>query len=123
MTNENQITQQIEEYIAYKRGLGYKIFIEAAELRRFATFTREIGYEGSLTSDLAIRWASLKSTYSQFYMARRLETIHTFAKYIIAFDPSAQMPQLGVFGKAHRRYLHRQRCIFADDRGKKVVFT
>jgi len=50
-----------------------------------------------------MRWASLKSDFSRLYMARRLETIHAFAKYIIAFDPNAQIPQLGVFGKAHGR--------------------
>jgi len=50
-----------------------------------------------------MQWASLKSSYSRFYMARRLETIHTFAVYVSAFDNSAQIPQIGVFGKCHGR--------------------
>ena len=103
MLSENLITHQIDEYITYKQSLGYKISVESSELRRFADFTRSIDYNGSLTSDLAIRWASQKSTYTRFYMARRLETIHTFAKYITAFDPNAQIPQMGIFGKAHIR--------------------
>lgn len=72
-------------------------------MKRFADYTKSIDYEGSLTSDLAMCWASLKSDYSRFYMARRLENIHTFAKYIVAFDPEAQLPRLGVFGKSHIR--------------------
>ena len=103
MLNENLLARQIEEYISYKRSLGFQIKIEAEELRRFAAYTRNIGYSGSLTSELAIQWATLKDSYSLWYRARRLETIHTFAKYIIAFDPCAQIPQTGVFGKCHTR--------------------
>jgi site-specific recombinase XerD len=101
--SENLISKQVEEYITYKRSLGFKITVEADELKRFADYTKSIGYEGSLTSELAMSWATLKSDYSRFYMARRLENIHTFAKYIVAFDPDAQLPRLGVFGKSHIR--------------------
>ena len=103
MLNENLLTRQIEEYIAYKRSLGYQIKIEADELRRFAAYTRNSGYNGSLSAGLAMQWATLKDSYSLWYRARRLETVHTFAKYIIAFDPCAQIPQLGAFGKCHTR--------------------
>jgi integrase len=103
MPDENKLTRQIEEYISYKHSLGYKIKIESHELRRFAAFTRNIGYAGSLTSELAMRWSSLNSAHSRFYMARRLETLHTFAKFISAFDPNVQIPQTGAFGKCHRR--------------------
>jgi len=103
MLNENLLTRQIEDYISYKRNLGYKITVEAGELRRFAAYTRTVDYNGSLTSELAIRWASLNPGYSRFYMSRRLETVHTFANYITAFDSNAQIPQAGVFGKCHSR--------------------
>jgi len=103
MLNENLISQQVEEYISYKRSLGYKIKIEADELRRFAAYTKSIDYGGSLTSELSMQWASLKSEYSPFYKARRLEVLHTFAKYVSAFDVLAQIPQMGVFGKCHCR--------------------
>jgi len=103
MLDENLLSKQIEDYITYKRGLGYKITVEARELRRFAAYTRAISYSGSLTSELAIQWASYNTDYSRFYMARRLGNIHTFAKYISAFDPDAQIPHKGVFGRCHGR--------------------
>ena len=115
MLYENLITKQVEEYISYKRSLGYQIIVETGELRRFASYTRSIGHEGSLTSAVAVQWASLKKEYSRFYKARRLETVHTFAKYISAFDADAQIPQLGIFGKSHCRttpYIYTDEEIF-----------
>lgn len=103
MMDNNRITRQIEEYITYKRSLGYIIRIETQELRRFAKYTRTIGYDGPITVELCLQWSSLNSSYSRLYMARRLETLHTFAMYISTFDEGAQVPQNGVFGKAHSR--------------------
>lgn len=111
MLDSNRITQQIEEYIAYKRSLGYVIRVESQELRRFAKYTKEIGYDGSVTSELAVQWASL-GNFTRKYMARRLETLHTFAVYISAFDTEAQIPQNGIFGRAHIR---ANPYIYTDD--------
>jgi len=112
MLDSNRITRQIEENIAYKRSLGYVIKIESQELRRFAKYTRDIGYDGPLTAELAMQWASLDSNFTRKYMARRLETVHTFAVYISAFDTEAQIPQNGAFGKAH---LRTDPYIYTDD--------
>ncbi len=103
MMNNNLISKQVEEYISYKKGLGFQIKIESQELRRFATYTRAIGHEGSITTDLVFQWASLKPEYSRWYMSRRMETVRTFSKYICVFDSEAQMPPKGMFGKCHGR--------------------
>ncbi|TRM11472.1 tyrosine-type recombinase/integrase [Lentibacillus cibarius] len=99
----NLISKQVEEYISYKKALGFQIKIESQQLRRFAAYTVSIGYKSSLTKDVAFQWATLKPEYSRWYMARRMETIRTFAKYICVLDPMAQMPPKGVFGKCHGR--------------------
>lgn len=103
MLDNNRISRQIEEYIVYKHSLGYVIKTESQELRRFAKYTRNIGYNGPITAELSMRWASLDNNFTRKYMARRLETLHTFAVYISVFDAEAQIPQNGVFGKAHQR--------------------
>ena len=112
MLDSNRITRQIEEYITYKRSLGYVIKVESQELRRFAKYTREIGYNGPVMSELAVQWASLDNNFTRKYMARRLETLHTFAVYISAFDAEVQMLQKGIFGKAHMR---TNPYIYTDD--------
>lgn len=99
--NTNLISNQVEEYISYKKGLGFKIKIESDELRRFASYTRSLNYKGSLTIDIALKWVSSKPEYSRYYMTRRLEVIRTFGKYISIFDPNAQVPSKGLFGKCH----------------------
>lgn len=101
--DNNIISMQIEEYISYKKGLGYQLKIESEELRRFAAYTVSIGYEGSLSTEIALLWATLKPNYSRWYMARRMETIRIFAKYISVFDPNTQIPPKGMFGKCHGR--------------------
>ncbi len=100
---DNLISRQVEEYITYKRSLGYKIEVEAQELRRFAAYTVSTGHDGSLSIAIALRWATLKETYSRYYMARRIETVRTFAKYITVFDSKAQISPKGMFGKCHGR--------------------
>ncbi|WP_202708552.1 tyrosine-type recombinase/integrase [Sporosalibacterium faouarense] len=99
----NLISRQVEEYISYKKGLGYQIKIESEELRRFAKYTAAIDHNGSLTEDIAFQWATLKPNYSRWYMARRMETVRTFAKYICVFDPMTEVPPKGMFGKCHGR--------------------
>jgi integrase len=100
---KNLLSSQIEDYISYKRKLGFQIKIESQELRRFATYTVAIGYKDSLSSSIAIKWASLRPDYSRWYMARRLEIVRTFAKYICVFDAMAELPPKAIFGNCHGR--------------------
>lgn len=126
MQGSNRITRQIEEYVDYKKSLGYLISVESKELRRFAKYTREIDYHGPLTAELATQWAALDSTFSKLYMARRLETIHTFAVYISAFDNQAQIPPNGIFGKAHRRttpYIYADEEVASLMQGAKKIYS
>ncbi|MFC0470053.1 hypothetical protein ACFFHM_05820 [Halalkalibacter kiskunsagensis] len=44
--NSNLISRQVEEYISFKKALGYQIKIESQELRRFSAYIVSIGYEG-----------------------------------------------------------------------------
>jgi site-specific recombinase XerD len=103
MLADNKITRQIESFIEFKQSLGYQLKVESQELRRFAKYTREIEHDHSLTVDLAMQWATLDTILSRWYMARRLETVHTFAIYAASIDPQAQVPPTGVFGKCHGR--------------------
>lgn len=86
----NRLSKQIEAYIAYKRNLGFKIKIEADELRRFAAFTESKLYEGSVCNVIVQAWIESKPGISEWYAARRRETVGTFANYIIFYDEEAR---------------------------------
>jgi site-specific recombinase XerD len=103
MNSDHLLTRQVGEYIAYKRGLGFKIFVEAAELRRFARYAHEVRYGGPLTTELVLQWISLNPNHTQWYKARRLETVCTFAKYAALFDSRTEIPPKGIFGRCHGR--------------------
>ncbi len=103
MNKTNLITQQVEEYVAFKQTLGFKITVESAELRRFALFAVNQNHQGPLTIDLALNWVSMKPHYSRYYKARRLETVRLFAKYLVAKGHVAEIPPAGIYGKCHGR--------------------
>lgn len=103
MGSIHRITDQVEDYLSFKQDMGFQLKIESAELRRFAAFARMKDHQGTLTVDLALEWASEKPHYTQWYRARRLETVRCFAKYARALDPETQIPTPGVFGKCHGR--------------------
>lgn len=86
----NRISGQVESYIAFKRNLGFKIKIEADELRRFAAFTESSAYDGPVCNSIVQAWIESKPNISDWYASRRRETVKTFANYIIFYDEEAR---------------------------------
>ncbi len=97
------MTAQVEAYIAFKRGLGFQLTVEAQELRRFATFARVQNHTGPVTTDLALHWVTERPDFSQWYRAWRLETVRRFATYAQVHDPVTEIPPRGLFGSCHGR--------------------
>jgi len=98
----NKITRQVNDYIGFKQSLGFKINIEAAELRRFAAFTESIHYDGPVCGDIVQAWIGSKPNISEWFASRRRETIATFARYITFYDPSARLIPKGRI-RSHER--------------------
>lgn len=95
--NHNRISGQLEDYLAYKHSLGFKLIHEATVLRRFSDYTLAIEYEGSLTTNIVLDWAAT-DTCSDKTMGRRIEVLRPFSKYVHSFDPDAEIIQ-GLFYK------------------------
>jgi len=91
------------EYLAYRRQLGFQLKIEGQQLLQFAKFVDGLRHDGSLTTEVALQWARLPANASQLYQARRLEVVRCFAKYLAIFDDSTEIPPAKILGKAHRR--------------------
>jgi integrase/recombinase XerD len=52
------LEQHLDDYLAVRRGLGFKLTTEQRILNRFVVFLDD-GGEPTITSDLALRWATL----------------------------------------------------------------
>lgn len=94
---------RVRAYLRHRRSLGYALRIEGELLLGFARFADRCGHRGPPTKRLALRWATLPSSATRLYKARRLEIVRTFAKHLAAIEPSTEVPPRHVLGPAHRR--------------------
>jgi integrase len=93
----------VEDYLAYRRGLGFALETPAWALRDFARYADRVGHRGSLTTELAVRWALSSRSSDPAQAARRLSTVRQFARYRALLDPPTEVPPLGLLGRVPRR--------------------
>jgi len=94
---------RVETYLAYRRRHGFKLSIDAAQLRSFARFADRFGTMDHLTVALAIAWACSSQRQSRLTWARRIEVLRGFARFCLREDPATEIPPRGLFGASHRR--------------------
>ena len=92
-----------QAYLAYRRTLGFELQSEGIRLLNFARYADGLGHRGPLTTELAIRWASLPQKADRRYRASRLENIRRFARHLLLSEPKTQVPPRHLFGPAYRR--------------------
>jgi integrase len=102
----------VEEYLSFRRKLGFELLIEGQELRRFARFADQIGHAGPITTELAVRWSTLPVDADRLYHARRLDMVRRLARYRVLLDPRTEIPPEGLLGPSYRR---RQPHIYSDE--------
>ena len=57
MIDNNYISILVEDYIDFKKGLGFELKICARRLRSFASYTRSLDYTGYISKDIALNGA------------------------------------------------------------------
>jgi integrase len=92
-----------EQYLEFRRGLGYQLKIEGQQLQQFGRFADASGHRGPLTIELALRWAQSAEGCDRLYWARRLEIVRCFARHLAVTEPGTQVPGRQLLGPAHRR--------------------
>ena len=101
------LRRTLEEYLALRRNLGFKLRSDGAHLTNFVLFM-ERRNEPHITTRLALEWA-LKTPGRQ--ASKRLTIVREFAKYAAAFDGRTEVPpQNLLFSKTvrPRPYLYSQ---------------
>jgi len=91
-----------QEYLAMRRALGFKLTTQGAHLMSFVSFCEEHG-AATVTTDLAVRWATSTASRHEAYQARRLDSVRIFARHLQALDPAAEVPPLDVLSRRQCR--------------------
>ena len=81
-------------YLATRRALGFKLEGAGQLLEQFAAFGEAAGTE-TVTTELALAWATLPAGRSRAWHAQRLSAVRGFARWLHTIDPRAQIPPVG----------------------------
>jgi len=76
----NTLRQAVRDYLAMRRGLGFKLRDAGRELLNFATFM-ERHRTSYITQALALAWAQQPGTAQPVWWAQRLSFVRGFARY------------------------------------------
>jgi len=94
--------QILADYLATRRAMGYKL--QHAD-RRLLEFVESVLAQGSssITTKLALEWATKPVGASPKWLAKRLSLVRQFALYAQAFDPLTEVPPHHLICPSSRR--------------------
>jgi integrase/recombinase XerD len=96
------IEDSLQEYISIRRALGFKMRFEVSTLPQFIRF---LAMEDAsfITTDLALRWATLPENVNPAQWAHRLAMVRAFAQFHNALDPRTEIPPQGLLPHRYHR--------------------
>jgi integrase len=103
----------IEDYIALRRSLGFKLDDMATDLTKFASFLEQKAAP-YITTALALEWAMQSTDHLPSHWARRLGFVRVFARHWSATDPRTEIPPAGLLpfrAQRARPYLYTEQEI------------
>ncbi|MDO8787680.1 MAG: tyrosine-type recombinase/integrase [Sulfuritalea sp.] len=89
------IEQSIQDYLALRRNLGFKLRDAGLCLAKFAVFM-EARSAAHITVALALEWAQQSPSMQPATCAQRLGYVRGFARYHVASDPHTEIPPTGL---------------------------
>jgi len=82
-----------EEYLSIRRAVGFKLARTEGLLLGFVAFAEAEGAI-SVSTELALRWATLPAQTSPGWWNSRLSVVRCFARHLSAIDASTEVPPL-----------------------------
>ncbi len=89
------IRQSIQNYLAVRRNLGFKLLDAGLCLAKFAAFL-EARSASHITVSLALEWAQQSPSAQPATCAQRLGYVRGFTRYHVASDPQTEIPPSGL---------------------------
>lgn len=91
MTDVTDLRAAAHEYLAIRRAVGFKLERAEPLLLGFVAFVESEG-NGRITSELALRWATLPTDAAIGWWRGRLSVARCFARHMSAIDPGTEVP-------------------------------
>lgn len=98
----NPLRESMQDYLALRRSLGFKLRTAGLCLAKFATFLEGHGTT-HITTQLALEWAQQSPSTQPATWAQRLSYIRGFARHHAASDPQTEIPPPGLLPFQPRR--------------------
>lgn len=91
----SQLQKEMEEYLAVRRALGFKLRDAGRALHNFVAFMDQ-AQAPVITTKLALQWAQQPVCAQPAHWATRLGMVRRFAQYLSAIDPQTEIPPQGL---------------------------
>ena len=111
------LREALDEYLALRRGLGTALVRPSGYLRHFVEFLEREG-ASFVTTELALRWATMSSNATPATKASRLADVRRFTAWLSATDPRTEVPPRGLLPD---RYHRRPPYIYSDEEIERIV--
>lgn len=105
----------LNDYLSVRRALGYKLADNERVLRDFVAYMQTADAT-TVTTELAVTWATQPAGRSGLRCAKRLAMVRGFARHLKAIDAATEVPPFGVLPYRCRRvapYLYSEADIAA----------
>ena len=89
------LTKAIQDYLALRRSLGFKLRDAGRELGHFASFMEQRGAQ-IVTAQLALEWAQQPRHVQPAHWSQRLRYVRCFARHHLACEPRTEVPPAGL---------------------------
>ena len=109
------LSQAVEDYLSVRRTLGHKLVDHGTLLPDFVTYLEAAG-ASTVTTELAVAWATQPTGTTRAWWGRRLAVVRGFARHLKAFDPDTEIPSPDLLPYRCRRvspYLYSEADIAA----------
>jgi len=112
-----KLRKALEEYLAVRRALGFRLRLAGGLLHRFVEFA-EKEKACFITTKLALEWAIQPKDAQPSTWAGRLAMVRCFARYHSATDPRTEIPPNELLPHRYRR---KQPYIYTDAEISKLI--
>ncbi len=96
------LRQALDDYLAIRRQLGFKLEVDGRLLERFVAFVDQSG-ESRVTTELALAWAKQPTGVNPHRFTQRLGIVRRFARYLATLDPDTDIPPIDLLPACQQR--------------------